>query len=71
MEQLTQDLKQLPPVHLRLINLSWLLVNENGGIDSDKVLSMSKEIDEAVSEAKAYAEGARVAVSCLTSLGRS
>ena len=71
MDRLIEELKNLPEVKLRLIDLTWQLIRESGGLDVDKVVSMSREIEDAAEEAKAYAEGTRVAVSCLRNLALS
>lgn len=71
MDNLVEAFKQLPEVRLRLIDLAWQVTKENGSLDADQLLLKSKELDEAVDEAKAYANATRKAVSCLMSLVRS
>jgi len=68
---LIEDLKDLPEVRLRIIDLTWSLVNEGGDLDADRLVSMSQEVDEAIDEARAYADETRMAVSCLMKLARS
>ncbi len=71
MDNLIEALKQVPEVRLRLIDLAWQVAKDDGSIDNDRLLMMTKELQEATDEARAYAESTRKAVSCLKSMGRS
>jgi len=71
MDNLIEALKQVPEVRLRLIDLAWQVVKDDGSLDADQLLMMAKELQEATDEARAYAESTRKAVSCLKSMGRS
>jgi len=62
---LIRTLKTVPEIKLKIIPLSWELVNEHGEIDSDKALAQAKEVEEAVGQAKAYVEGNRRLLSAL------
>lgn len=68
MDNLVNVLKQLPEVELRLIDLAWQVAKDDGSIDMEQVLQKAKEVDDAVAEAKAYADSTRKAVSCLMRL---
>ncbi len=71
MDNLVEALKQLPEVRLRLLDLAWQATGDDGSLDADQLLLMSKELDEAVDEARAYANATRKAVSCLMSFRHS
>jgi len=71
MDNLVEALKQVPEVRLRLIDLAWQVTKDDGSIDADHLLSMSKELEEATHEARAYAEATRKAVSCLRNIALS
>lgn len=70
-ESLIEAMKQLPEVRLRLIDLAWQTTKDDGSLDADQLLLMSKELDEAIDEARAYANATRKAVSCLMSFRHS
>jgi len=71
MDNLVNALKQLPEVRLRLIDLAWQVTKDDGSIDAERLLQMSKELEEATHEARAYAEATRKAVWCLRSMALS
>lgn len=71
MDNLVEAFRQLPEVRLRLIDLAWQVTKDNGSLDADQILQRSKELDEAIDEARAYANATRKAVSCLMSFRRS
>lgn len=62
---LVEILKGVPQYPLRLIELAWKLVGDDGSIDTNRLAFHSKEIGEAISEAEAYQEATREAVRCL------
>lgn len=68
---LIRILEGLPETRLRLIDLTWKVVDDEGAIDPDKVALNYKEISEAVGEAQAYSQATEKAVSCLKDLARS
>lgn len=68
MGTLVEALKQLPEVRLRIIDWAWKLAKEDGQIDADQAAFNTKELDEAIKEAKAYIEGTRRAAWCLKNM---
>jgi hypothetical protein len=64
-KDLIRVLKTVPEFRLRLIELAWKVIREDGQVDQDKVSFNRKEIDEAVEEAKAYGQATKEAVRCL------
>lgn len=68
MDNLVNALKRIPEVRLRLIDLAWEVARDDGSIDMDRLLQKVKEIDEAIAEARAYAETTRKASQCLMRL---
>ena len=68
---LIRILEGLPEKRLRLIDLTWKVVDDEGAIDPDKVALNYKEISEAVDEAQAYSQATERAVRCLESIARS
>jgi len=64
-------LKRVPEFKLRLIDLAWRVVREDGSIDPEKLLAHEKELEEYTAEAEAYAQYTQEAVRCLRSLVRS
>lgn len=71
MDNLIDALKELPEVRLRLIDLARQVAREDGSIDVERAMFLGKELEEAVNEARAYAESTRKAVWCLMNMGRS
>ena len=70
-DSLTEALRQLPEVHLRIFALARDLIDEKGSVDYERAASLGMELDAALREAQAYAETTRRAVSCLMHLARS
>jgi hypothetical protein len=70
-KDLIRILKEVPETRLRIIDLAWKVVGEDGAIDPDKVALHYKELKEATDEAEAYSEATKEAVKCLEDLARS
>jgi len=68
MDNLVNALKRIPEVRLRLIDLAWQVARDDGSIDMDRLLLNVKETDEAIDEARAYAETTGKASRCLMRL---
>lgn len=68
---LIRILEGVPETRLRLIDLTWEVVDGDGVIDPDKVALNYKEISEAVDEAQAYSQATEKAVRCLNNLAHS
>jgi len=66
-EELIEILRQVPEKRLKIFELAWEVVGEDGNLDLDKVAFYSKELDQAISEAKAYSVETAEAVQCLKS----
>ena len=66
-EELIEILRQVPEKRLKIFELTWELVGEDGDLDPDKVAFYSEELEQAVSEAKVYSAETAEAVQCLTS----
>lgn len=64
-------LKGVPEARLRLLELAWELVREDGSLDPERASFLAREIEEAIAEAQAYAQSTREAVRCLKAMGRS
>ena len=64
-DTLVESLRQLPEVHLRIFALARDLVDENGNVDYERAAALGVELDQALHEARAYAETTRRALSCL------
>jgi len=62
---LVEILKGVPECRLRLIEISWKLVGDEGKIDHHLLAFHSKEIKEAIKEAEMYQKATREAVKCL------
>lgn len=70
-QDLIRILEEVPETRLRIIDLTWEVVDGEGVIDPDKVALNYKEISEAVGEAQAYSQATERAVLCLKDLVRS
>ena len=70
MADITEILKSVPEVKLKIIPLTWELLEENGRIDIRKASYNSKEVDAALEEAESYARQTESAVSHLKNLLR-
>ena len=68
MEPIIDYLLELPEIRLRLIPLSWELVNEDGTLNDQRVLFYQAELEQAIKEMEAYVREASKAVECLRSL---
>ena len=68
MSDIVEILKSVPEVNLKIIPLTWELLDENGGIDIKKASYNSKEVDAALEEAESYARTTESAVSHLKNL---
>jgi len=69
-KDLIRILKKVPKTRLRIIDLAWKVVGEDGTIDPDKVALHYKELKEATDEAEAYSGATKEAVECLKELAR-
>jgi len=67
-KQLIRIIKDLPQVDLKLIDLSWKMVDENGNADIKKILPNSKLIEEAISQANSYIEDTKFAIGKISRL---
>ena len=70
MSDIVEILKSVPEVNLKIIPLTWELLDENGRIDIKKASYNSKEVDAALEEAESYARSTESAVSHLKNLLR-
>jgi len=70
MADIVEILKSVPEVKLKIIPLTWELLDENGHIDIKKASYNSKEVDAALEEAENYARTTESAVSHLKNLLR-
>ena len=68
MGDIVEILKSVPEVNLKIIPLTWELLDENGRIDIKKASYNSKEVDAALEEAESYARTTESAVSYLKNL---
>ena len=68
---LIRVLKEVPECRLRLIELAWETVGDDGTPDPEKLGFRRKELEEALAEAEAHAKATREAVQCLNSMDRS
>ena len=70
-EEVIRALRQVPEVRLRLIELTRLLVKEDGSLDHEKASFLRQDIDQSTGEARAYAHDTERAVQWLRELARS
>ena len=70
MSDIVEILKSVPEVNLKIIPLTWELLDENGRIDIKKASYNSKEVDAALEEAESYAKQTESAVHRLKDLLR-
>lgn len=61
----------VPEVRLRLIDLARQVAREDGSLDDERAAFFRKELEEAISEAQAYAQATKEAVRCLSEMARS
>jgi hypothetical protein len=67
-ERLLELLREMPAVHLELLDLAWKLVGEDGELDPQKISFHYTEIEKAIGEAEAYAKATKEMVQCLTNV---
>jgi len=70
MGDIAEILKSVPEVKLKIIPLTWELLDEKGRIDIKKASYNSNEVDAALEEAESYAQHTESAVSHLKNLLR-
>ena len=70
MGNVTEILKSVPEVKLKIIPLTWKLLGEDGRIDIRKASYDTTEVDSALNEAEDYARQIGSAVSHLKNLLR-
>ncbi len=66
--KLVDLLKNLPAIHLELLNLTWQLTGEDGALDPQKISFRYTEMEKAIAEAESYARATMEMVQCLTRL---
>jgi len=64
-EEIINALEKVPEYRLRLVELAWKLVNEEGKIDLTKIAFYHQEIVEAIEEAEAYRKETKEIRQCL------
>ena len=64
-EDLVRILSEMPAVRLRLIDLAWEMVGEDGSLDQEKMTFYAMEISDAIKEAEEYAEATKGVVNWL------
>ena len=64
-EELIEVLRHVPERKLRIFELVWEVVGEDGSLDPNKVAFYSEELEQAIEEARAYIEETGEAVRCL------
>ena len=69
-ETLLDLIKNLPPVHLEIIDLVWKLVDEDGKLDEQKLSFYYTEVEKAAAQARSYAKETGELVRCLNHLLR-
>lgn len=67
-ERLLELLRDMPEVHLDLLDLIWQLTGEDGKPDPRKISLRYTELEKAINEAEAYTQGTRALAQCLISL---
>lgn len=70
MSDITETLKSVPEVELKIIQLTWELIGEDGRIDMLKASFRTTEVNAALDEAEAYAHSVGRAVINLKNLAR-
>jgi len=66
-----EALKSVPEIRLRIIDLAWKLVGDDGSISPEKTAFYRQELEEAITEAEAYMQATREAVCHLREIPRS
>jgi len=70
MGDIAEILKSVPEAKLKIIPLTWELLDEKGHIDIKKASYNANEVDAALEEAESYAQHTESAVSHLKNLLR-
>jgi hypothetical protein len=68
--RLVELLKNLPEVHLELLDLTWQLTGKDGTLDPQKIAFHYIEVEKATAEAESYTRSTKEMVQCLTRLLR-
>ena len=68
MSDIAEILKSVPEVKLKIVPLTWELLDESGHINIKKASYNVKEVDAALEEAESYAKTTESAVSHLKNL---
>jgi len=68
MGDIAEILKSVPEVKLKIVPLTWELLDESGHIDIKAASYNVKEVDAALEEAESYAKTTESAVSHLKNL---
>ena len=66
--RLVELLKNLPAIHLELLDLTWQLTGEDGALDPQKISFHYTEMENAIAEAESYSRATKEMVQCLTRL---
>lgn len=69
--ELIDALRVVPEFRLRLIELAWEVVGDDGSLDPQRLMFRGKELKEAIDGAEAYAQATKEAVQWLREMGRS
>ena len=69
--ELIKVLRKVRPIRLRLIELAWEVVGDDGQLDPEKMSFHNQEIAEAVKEAEAYSQTTKEVIVCLREMARS
>ena len=66
--RLVELLKNLPAIHLELLDLTWQLTGEDGSLDPQKISFRYTDMEKAIAEAESYTRATKEMVQCLTRL---
>ena len=66
--RLVELIKNLPAVHLELLDMTWQLTGEDGTLDPQKISFHYTEMEKAIAEAESYSRATKEMVQCLTRL---
>lgn len=64
-ERLMEFLRELPEVHLELLDLTRQLIGDSGSLDPQKISFHYTEVEKAISEAETYTHATKEMVQCL------
>lgn len=67
-ERVIRALASTPPKQLKIIELAWEVLDEQGMLDSEAASKRAPEINLALAEAKTYAQATARAVTALVGL---